>query len=319
MTSYTDKIREISKRLLKEGKVDMVIGFAKGSVPMMHQPMFAGNAGDVDRFAWDGNCGINLANYVTDRKEKIGIVAKGCDARNLAVHIVENKISRDQLYIIGVPCTGMIDRHKITARVPGEIEALVEDEAGKTVTVSGAGFSETFDRADVLQENCALCMHRNPVIYDELIADEVPEQSEKEVDRYAAVRKVEEMSPDEKWAYFEDLLSDCIRCYACRNACPLCYCPTCFVDESKPQWVGKSVDPTDIRIFHFLRAYHCAGRCTDCGACVRSCPMGINVRALTKKLEKDCLENFGWEAGLTTDQRPPLDTFKPDDPEQFIK
>ncbi len=319
MTSYTDKIREISKRLLKEGKVDMVIGFAKGSVPMMHQPMFAGNAGDVDRFVWDGNCGINLANYVTDRKEKIGIVAKGCDARNLAVHIVENKISRDQLYIIGVPCTGMIDRHKITARVPGEIEALVEDEAGKTVTVSGAGFSETFDRADVLQENCALCMHRNPVIYDELIADEVPEQSEKEVDRYAAVRKVEEMSPDEKWAYFEDLLSDCIRCYACRNACPLCYCPTCFVDESKPQWVGKSVDPTDIRIFHFLRAYHCAGRCTDCGACVRSCPMGINVRALTKKLEKDCLENFGWEAGLTTDQRPPLDTFKPDDPEQFIK
>jgi ferredoxin len=91
------------------------------------------------------------------------------------------------------------------------------------------------------------------------------------------------------------------------------------VDESKPQWVGKSQDHTDIRTFHFLRAYHCAGRCTDCGACERACPQGIKVRQFTKKLEKDCLEMFGWEAGMTLDQRPPLDTFKNDDPEAFIK
>ncbi len=319
MTSYTEKIREISKRLLQEGKVDMIIGFARGSVPMMNQPMFASTPESAERLVWDGNCGINLANYVTGRPETIGIVAKGCDSRNLAVHIVENKIKREQLYIIGVPCTGMTDRHKITAAVSGGIESIEEDGTGTTVTVSGNGFSETFDRADMLQENCMLCMHRNPVLYDELAGDEVKEQNETDIDRYAAVREVEKMSPDEKWDYFDNLLSDCIRCYACRNACPLCYCPTCFVDESKPQWVGKSIDPADIRIFHFLRAFHCAGRCTDCGACVRSCPMGINVRAMTKKLEKDCLEYFGWEAGLTTGQRPPLDTFKTDDSEQFIK
>ena len=87
--------------------------------------------------------------------------------------------------------------------------------------------------------------------------------------------------------HFEELIAPCIRCYACRNACPLCYCPTCFVDESRPQWVGKSHDRTDTRTFHFLRAYHCAGRCTDCGACERACPVGIKVRQFTKKLEKD--------------------------------
>lgn len=297
----------------------MVIGFGKGSLPMMNQPMFARNPGDVDNLVWDGSCGINLANYVTGRTEKIGIVAKGCDSRNLVVHMVENKIKRDQLYIIGVPCTGMTDRHRLAAMVPGEIETMQESEDGKTVTVSGNGFSETFDRNDLLQENCALCLHRNPVIYDERVADEVPEQTREDIDLYAAVRKIEEMTSEEKWNYFEDLLSDCIRCYACRNACPLCYCPTCFVDESRPQWLGKSIDPADIRTFHFLRAYHCAGRCTDCGACARSCPVGINVRAMTKKLEKDCFELFDWEAGLSTEHRPPLDSYKPDDPEQFIK
>ena len=130
---------------------------------------------------------------------------------------------------------------------------------------------------------------------------------------------IEGLELAERQAYFEDLFAPCIRCYACRNACPLCYCPTCFVDEAKPQWVGKGQEAVDVMTFHFLRAYHCAGRCTDCGACERACPVGINMRVLTKKLEKDCVDNFGWEAGLSSDVRPALDTFKLDDPDKLIK
>ena len=315
MLSYIDKIKEISRRLLKEAKVDMVIGFRKGTVVMMNEPCFVKAAEDIDNLVWDSNCGINLANYLTNRTEKIGIVAKGCDSRNIVTHIIENKIKREQVVIIGVPCKGMIDRHKIEAMAEGEIKEVIETD--DTIQIKGDGFEKTLDKQKVLQQNCAICIHRNPVIYDELVADEVKEQED--VDRYADVRDIETMSPDDKWDFFEDLLSTCIRCYACRNACPLCYCPTCFVDESRPQWVGKSQDPTDVRTFHFLRAYHCAGRCTDCGACERACPMGIKVRLLTKKLEKDCLELFGWEAGMTLEKRPPLDTYRPNDPDEFIK
>jgi len=315
MLSYIDKIKEISRRLLKEGKVDMVIGFRKGTVPMMNEPCFAKTVGDVDNLVWDSNCGINLANYLTNRKEKIGIVAKGCDSRNIVTHIIENKIKRDQVVIIGVPCKGMIDRHYIEAMAEAEIKEVIETD--DTIQIKGDGFEKTLDKEEVLQQNCAICIHRNPVIYDELVTDKVKEK--KDVDRYEDVRHIEALSPDEKWDFFEDLLSTCIRCYACRNACPLCYCPTCFVDESRPQWMGKSQDPTDIRTFHFLRAYHCAGRCTDCGACERACPMGIKVRLLTKKLEKDCLELFDWEAGMTLDKRPPLDTYMPNDPDEFIR
>ncbi len=188
---------------------------------------------------------------------------------------------------------------------------------GIKVQVKAGGKEKTLNKSDVLQKNCAVCTHRNPVFYDELVAEKVEEQQG--VDRYADVREIEAMATQEKWDYFESLLSPCIRCYACRNACPLCYCPTCFVDEAKPQWVGKGQDPADVRTFHFLRAFHCAGRCTDCGACERACPVGINMRVFTKKLEKDCFEQFGWEAGMSLDERPPLDTYRPDDPNDFVK
>ena len=315
MVQYTEKIREIAKRLLKECKVDMVIGFRKGTVPMMNEPHFARSSEEVDQLVWDGNCGINLVNYLTDRKEKIAVLAKGCDSRNIVTHILENKIKREQLTIIGIPCLGMIDKRKIAAAVDGEVLEVVEENG--SVRVDASGGKTTFEKAEVLQENCAICIHRNPVVHDEMVAEPVKEQTD--VDRYADVEKIEKMTADEKWAYFDDLLKACIRCYACKNACPLCYCPTCFVDESKPQWLGKSQDPLDIRTFHFLRAYHCAGRCTDCGACQRACPVGINMRVLTKKLEKDCKDLFDWEAGMSLDTRPPLDFYRPNDPEGFIK
>ena len=315
MLGYIDTIRKVSEKLLQDGVVDMVIGFRKGTMPMMNEPCLVKRPEEVKNLVWDSNCGINLANYVTDRKEKIAIIAKGCDSRNLVTHIIENKIKRDQLFIIGVPCKGMIDRHKIALMCENEISEVMENDG--TIIVKGKSFEKPFTKGDVLQQNCAVCIHRNPVIYDELVADLVEEQ--KDVDRYEDVRKIEALAPAEKWAYFDELLAPCIRCYACRNVCPLCYCPTCFVDESKPQWVGKSIDPIDTRTFHFLRAYHCAGRCTDCGSCTRACPMGIDVRAFTKKLEKDCFEQFAWEAGMSIEERPPLDTYKPNDPENFIK
>lgn len=316
MITYGEKIREIAKKLLEEKAVDLVIGFKKGTLPLMTEPIMIKEPEETDQLYWSSFCTMNVANYLPKREGKIGIVAKGCDSRNIAVHIVENQIQREQLYIIGVPCTGMVDRRKLYSLVDGkEVREAIESD--EELTIRGNGFENTVKKGDYLQDNCITCMHRNPVIYDVMVEEAVEER--KDPDPYDDVKEIEALESDEKWEFFSNLIEGCTRCYACRNACPLCYCPTCFVDESDPQWVGKSIDPTDTMTFHILRAYHCAGRCTDCGACQQSCPVDINMRFFTRKLNKDALDLYGCEAGLSAEERPPLDTYRPDDYDKFIR
>jgi formate dehydrogenase subunit beta len=316
MREYTEKIIKTARKLFEDNKVDVFIGYKKGSVPMMNEPVLISNPDNTDILYWDSNCGLNLCNYLTKRTDRIGIIANGCNSRNIVNHIVENQITRDQLYIVGIPCTGIID-HRAVNRAVNFKEILSYQEDNDRFTVKGTDFEETFEKKDFLRSNCTTCAHRNPVIFDEMVADNVEEL--KDPDSFNDVKKIEEMTSDDKWDFFTGMISNCIRCYACRNACPLCFCPTCFVDESQPQWVGKSIDPTDTMTFHILRAFHCAGRCTDCGACERVCPVGIPVRQFTKKLNKDALELFSWEAGLSLEERPPLDVYKVDDYNDFIK
>lgn len=316
MQTYIEKIKESAARLLKDGTVEKVIGYREGSTPMMTSPCAVTTADDVDRLTWNSHCCINLANYLTDMKGKVAVIAKGCDARSIVNHIAEGKVQREDVFIIGVPCSGMMERQSTVTLFGQEIESVVEQDDG-TVVVQGGGREEKYQKAQLLRQCCKVCVHRNPPLFDEMVADPVAEVAD--INRYEEVEKIEALDINDRWDYFQELVSTCIRCYACRDACPTCYCPTCFVDEAQPQWLGKSDEDPDVMSFHILRAFHTAGRCTDCGACVSSCPMGINMRAFTKKLEKDCLDLWDWESGLTINTRPALETFTPNDPEDNIK
>ncbi len=315
MDTCIKKIREIASKLLEKKEVEKVIGFTDGTLPMASVPIAVKEKQDIDKLVFNSTCGLNLANYIRQQKGKIAIVAKGCDSRNIVTHVTENQIQRDNVIIIGVPCSGMISKSKVSALFEDEITSFTEND--DSIVVASNLKEEKLKKADYLRENCNLCTHRNPVIYDELASDLVEEQKLENL--FPDVDAIEDLTTEEKWQHFQELTQNCIRCYACKNACPICYCPTCFVDETGPQWVGKGQDVTDVNTFHFLRAFHCAGRCTDCGACVEACPMDINVREFTRKLNKDSLEMFDWEAGLDISKRPPLDTYSPDDPNDFIK
>jgi len=316
MQELSASIREYAKKLLEEKKVDLIIGFEKGTLPLRSTPCFIRSADEVERLIWDRSCENNLANYLPRRKERVGIVAKGCDARSIVGLIKEGQIGREQVVIIGIPCPGMLDRRKIEAELDGK-EVLEVEERDDQIVLKGHDFEYPLDPDKFLYQCCDVCRYRNPVIYDVLIGEKVAENEG--VDPYAEVKEFESQSAEERWQYFSDQLSKCIRCYACRNACPMCYCKECFVECYQPRWVGKTTDLSNNQFFHLIRALHMAGRCTDCGACERACPMGIDLRKLTKKIEKDVEELFGYQAGMSLEEVPPLATFKPDDPEPFIR
>jgi formate dehydrogenase subunit beta len=303
------QIRQEARRLLESGEVELVIGFEQGTLPLRSAPAFIRDATDTDRLIWGPFCENNLARYLVGLKgRKVAIVAKGCDTRAIVALMIEHQVEREQVLIIGVPCRGMVDRRVVARRVPGEV--LTARWTDTTITVEGEDFTKRLRRKDVLYPSCAACTYPNPVIHDFLVGEPVTVWSDDECVRIATF---EEKSPAERWAYFEAETSRCIRCYACREACPLCYCEECFVDHTTPRWIESGVTPAGLQGWHIGRAYHLAGRCVNCGACQRACPMEIDLVYLTGKLNKDVRELYGFEPGLSLEELPPLATFRPED------
>lgn len=325
MNERTQAIRAAAKRLLQENKVDCVIGYKKGTVPLRAQPFVAYTTEEAEQLIWNSFCGGNTATWAANRADRAAVVAQGCASRNLNGLLHENKIQRDKLYVIGVPCLGMLDHRKVIGKFAGKVILEVEDlfdEEGEFLIVhgrdaQGTPFTEKVLRRDVKRDNCYTCLHRNPVLADETVAEPVEETGGGNIEAVAA--PWERLDAEKRWGAFERTFHDCIRCYACRDACPLCYCNLCFVDESQPQWCGKTQDDADVHTFHILRAFHCAGRCTDCGACETACPQGIKMRRLTSKLEKDVRNLWDYKPGMDAEAEPPLAVYKPDDPQEHFK
>ncbi|MGD8505113.1 MAG: 4Fe-4S dicluster domain-containing protein [Candidatus Bathyarchaeota archaeon] len=316
MESLENSIRETARKLLSEKKVDLIIGFEQGTLPLRAAPCFVDKVEDVQKLVWNESCDANLSKYLVGRKEKVGVVAKGCDARSIAVCAVEKQIPRENVVIIGVPCLGLIDRKKVEAKINNRevLEASVEDEK---ILVKGEGFEIALPKSGFICDSCLTCKHRTPPIYDVFVGEKVLGTSQ--VDEFHEVSDLESKSVEERWAYFKEELSKCIRCYACRNVCPLCYCKMCFVDQTMPAWFGKTNDISDTMIYHIVRAFHVAGRCVDCGACSRACPMDIDLRKLVKKTAKIMKERYNYEAGVSLEEIPPLGEFKMDDSQEFIR
>lgn len=321
MEKLETEMREIVKKFLNEGKVDLVIGYQKGSLPLRTTPAFIRKAEDADKLVWNSYCDLNLVKFLLKpeiKDKKVGIIVKGCDARSLVVILTEGQIERDKVTIIGMPCSGMIDRKKIESEIaPKEIvEAKVTNGE---IDLKGPALVATLAEAKYYQTSCQVCQYNNPPVCDVLVGGQPIELNIKPDEDWDAVLGVlDANSPDEKWKYFTEILKDCIKCYGCRNACPLCYCKECFVDQTQPLWCGKTTNLSDIVFYHLIRAFHVAGRCVGCGACTRACPMGIDLRLLSKKLAKIVKERYDFVTGLDLEKPAPMATYTTEDAEEFI-
>ena len=152
------------------------------------------------------------------------------------------------------------------------------------------------------------------MVYDELIGEEKDDAPHP---RLTMVDKLEQMTEEERFAFWKKELSKCIRCNACRNVCPACSCVKCVFDNPASNIASKSnADSFEEKLYHIIRAWHVAGRCTDCGECSRVCPQGIPLHLINRKFIKDMNKFYGeYQAGVNAEENAPLNSYKVSDRE----
>lgn len=309
-----DKLIARAKELLASGKVQKVVGWKKGLFEDDITPAVFTSAEELDKdFVFNENCKANLSKYLVGITKEIEIAKsttrmnntmakqrdpnaedkpipqavvlvflKPSDTYSFTQLLKENRITREDVYAIGVPCQD---------------------------TLNGG-------------EVCESCAGKKHVSCDELIGvDEAAEANlEPNTKRMEEVAKLEAMSVEERYEFWRNEFSRCIRCNACRNICPACTCEKCVFDNNA-LFTSQKVAQTSFEedLFHIIRAWHVAGRCTDCGECSRVCPQNIPLYLLNRKFIKDINEIYGdYQAGADMESKPAMLRFETSDPETTI-
>ena len=319
MRETEQKLRNEAKALLEQGKVDYIIGFEPGSLKFTTTPLITRDKDDIDRLVVNPFIVNNLSVFLTEVKGRIGIVVKGCDSRSLVSLIQDKQIAREDIVILGIPCSGVIDLSKIERLVGkdrDELDDIVRE--GDKVVITVGGEKREFSAKEVLFDNCLSCEFPTPQEYDILLGEPGYFVDDNELSR-DKIKELEDMPSEQRWEFWEHEFSRCIRCNACRQVCPACFCQRCFVEESEPQWVSTVPRWQDNLMFQATRIIHVAGRCTDCGECERVCPVNIPLRSLSKKMEEIVDELFHYKAGIDKDAPPLVTAYECEEAEDLIR
>ena len=308
--------------LLESGAVSRVIGWKKGDFVYDITPAVFETKEEIEAdFVYSAFCGANLSKYLVKESRKEGrvlVFLKPCDCYSFAQLLKEHRVIRENVYAVGIECFGKADIDIVRAKTGVSTVKNVKERDG-VLTVYGLGDTvKELPVYEALLEKCSSCKSKKHPVYDELLCEDGEKVDD--CDRFDQVAALENMTPEERYEFWRGELSRCIRCNACRNACPACTCEKCVFDNDASGIAQKAaVTSFEENMFHIIRAFHVAGRCTDCGECSRVCPQHIPLHLLNRKFIKDINELYGeYQAGEDMESRSPLTNFTFGDVEPSI-
>jgi ferredoxin len=291
------ELQELARTLLADGEVQLVIGWENGRRGA--RPAFIAEPEETGRLIFDSRCVHNLATYLNPRRPqvtelgKVALVVKGCDVKAVAGLLREAQLTRDRLVIIGIRCGGVLE------------EPDLPQAAAPT--------------AETVAPRCFGCDNREPKLVDHLLGEPRQEPPRPAMTTDERIAAIDALPAEERWRFWTGQFSKCVRCYACRQVCPLCVCERCIADKTMPQWIEPSSHPRGNLSWNLVRALHLAGRCVGCGECERFCPVDIPLSLVNRKLQQIMAEDFEYVVGDDPEVVAPIGDYRLDDNEEFIR
>ena len=283
---------------------------------------------------------MNAAKVVSKLTRKplhgrVAVVLRPCEIRAF-VELVKLKQARtEEVVLVGLDCLGAysnVDYLRFAGEDGnGSTQQFVQNVlSGKTGAGDGIDISPACKACEYpIPENADLLIGLLGVdTNDHLLLKANTPQGETILENL----KLPEAKEPEATADIEKLtsyLSECINCYNCRVACPVCYCKECVfvtdVFDHEPsqylQWAnrkGAVKMPTDTVFYHITRLAHMSTACIGCGQCSNACPNNIPVMEIFRTIAHYTQKAFDYEAGLSLDEEPPLSVFREDEYQEVV-